>query len=71
MDPATLVDLAVGLVASNPKTSGFLALVPVLQGIGWLLARFLPPHTIAARWGQKVAAFPIRVPAKDPATPTP
>lgn len=73
MDPSTIVDLAVSVVASNPKTAGFLAAVPLLQGIGWLLSVVLPRHTIAARWGAKVAAFPVKVPqatpVKDPAAP--
>lgn len=73
MDPSTLVDVAVGLVAANPKTSGFLAAIPLIQGLGWLLSLVLPKHTVAARWGAKVAAFPVKVPqaqpVKDPAAP--
>jgi hypothetical protein len=71
MDPSMLIDLAVSAVAANPKSAGFLALVPVVQGIGWLLGRFLPAHTIAARWGRAVAAFPVRVPqpVKAPGAP--
>lgn len=58
------INVAVQLVNQNPKTAGFLALVPVIQGLGWLLARVFPAHTIAARIGQKIAAFPVRLPAR-------
>lgn len=62
MDESQIVDLAVSVVGSNPKTAGLLALVPVVQGLGWLFARIFPPHTIAARWGSRVAAFPVSLP---------
>lgn len=60
----SVIQFVIDVVGSNPKTAGFLAVIPVLQGIGWLLARFLPAHTIAAKVGEKVAAFPVRLPGR-------
>ena len=54
-----LADVVVSVVASNPKTAGLLSLLPMVTGLGWLCSRIFPANTIAARWGAKVAAFPM------------
>lgn len=68
------VDLAVMLAAANPKAAavvgGLSALYAAIQGLGFACSRLFPAHTIAARVGQRVAAFPVRIKApavRDPA----
>jgi hypothetical protein len=59
----SIVQVVVDVVATNPKTAGAVALIPVVQGLGWLFSKLFKPHTIAGKWGAKIAAWPVRLPA--------
>lgn len=73
MDPIEIVNVGVGLAAQYPQTAVVLAAIPVVQTLAAALSGLLgflgrvrkrshPALPTLAKWAEKVAAYPIRLP---------